>query len=230
MLKNLNCGRKRYMKRKIFVLVITLVITTTSFVFVPVDLNVKASEDFGDPDLGYIWIYDRINDLTNITLMKDYWNRSRYFGSDGEQKASGDILNWMTNLSLENVTTELINERWVRRKGIVESTYLGELERLRAMKEYYLQINVRYKNNLTLKETRYFADDYNGYMCTPYHMHKLLPIIKYLSILKIAVPVVETLELGCTPSRQMLVVDENWTDPYSGFTEVMSEIKGSGNT
>ena len=93
------------MKQKIYVLVMTLVLTIGSLI-VPQKIDVEA-KDYGDPEIDHGYIYNLTKDLSNITFQhEDYWNKSRYFGTPGEEQASTDIKNWMNFIGLENVKKE----------------------------------------------------------------------------------------------------------------------------
>jgi hypothetical protein len=103
----------RKLKRKIFVIVCTLLIILTS-VTISSDIIVEADDDLScnDPNLDHTYIYLRTQDLANLIKEQEYSWRSREFGEPGERKGANDIKVWMEDLNLYNPHLEEIDEEW----------------------------------------------------------------------------------------------------------------------
>ena len=141
------------MKEKLIVLVITLVTILVSII-VPQNIDVKATEDYGDPDIDYNYIYDIIKNLTNIINNTEYQPKGRYFGELGEIKSAENIEFWMNEIGLECVHNETINATWTKEdEGSDNAWYEGPLNQYRDIQDFYVNISVYWwiENN-TLKE------------------------------------------------------------------------------
>ena len=111
------------MKRKKFVLVVTLVMILTSMI-VPRNIEVEAYRVYGDPEIDYQYIFNKTANLSNIVKEDQYWNYSRYFGTDGERHAANLTKDWMEDIGLSNVKLEEI-------KGFWKPKILGGYEKLK---------------------------------------------------------------------------------------------------
>ncbi|KYK26859.1 hypothetical protein AYK20_08560 [Thermoplasmatales archaeon SG8-52-1] len=164
------------MKKKIFVLLITLVMTST-VITIPRDINVIATVNYGNPNLDDEYILSKTEYLSNIVNMSDiYRNWGRFFGTPGERYAAFIIEDWMEeDIGLDCVHLETIDSTWDseyskgKRK---DSLYVGELNKARNMSpEFYLNISV-YENSLGLN-----LIDYKNLTigeCFPYYQHSFL--------------------------------------------------------
>jgi len=154
------------MKKKIYIIAITLVITLGSII-VPRNIDVVASGDQGDPELSHWWIYNKIYNMTHILFDKyDYWKQSRYSGTKGEQEAAIRIRNWMNKIGLDNVKQEKIDENWkLKDEKSLKSNYLGPLDQARVMKDFYINITIYNKtDNWSIKDYK----NLSWTQCFPY--------------------------------------------------------------
>ena len=209
------------MRKKITAIILTLVLITTTLVFVPGNNRVKASGD-GEQNMAkyidYPYIYDKTANLSWI--VNTSW-KGRDFGTYGEQQAADYIEDWMIDLGLYNVTKENITEcwrPWDNKWWIIN--YYGPLARKRVETSVYLDISVFWKSNDTLKESRNFTVD------DPEEIdHYCFPLFKqptYIpgghNVLETGVNVTEEFDPE-NNSNQIVLTNETWWKPYSAFDE-----------
>ncbi len=151
--------------------------TILASVIVPQNIEVEASEDYGDPDLNHYYIYNKTKFLSNIINIIEYQPKGRYFGEDGEKAAAYYIENWMNDIGLDCVHNETIDAIWwptdeadTWHEGNAKSLYWGSLDMSRRVKKYYINISIYWKNNGTIKEYK----NLSWGTCYPYVTHALI--------------------------------------------------------
>jgi len=134
------------MKRKITVIVMTLVLTLT-MITIPSNIKIKAfnlGTSLNDPGLDHTYIYNKTKGLSDIIENFDYRWRSREFGTLGEQQGAKLIESWMNDLNLTDVHNETINEEWNETDTwkFKSDNYVGNLSLKREFDEedYYLKV------------------------------------------------------------------------------------------
>ena len=153
------------MKIKIFVLVMTLSMTLSTIIL-PSDIKVEANGQGisnNDPGLDHTYIYNKTKNLSDIIKIALYKWRSREHGEAGEQKAAERIENWMKNLSLWDVHTELLDENWEKSDngnwGDLDP-WIGKLDKKRQFSENDYYLNITVYNLLGIKiDNRCFSYD-----------------------------------------------------------------------
>ncbi|KYK29627.1 hypothetical protein AYK20_05135 [Thermoplasmatales archaeon SG8-52-1] len=193
------------MKKKIFVLVTTLVMISTT-ITIPREINVTAADNYGDPDLDHEYINTTTKELTDIVKNPYFKNWGRYFGRPGEREAADYIEGWMKNLSLDCVHQEPIDSYW----PFEESEEVEvKLNRARVMKIFYLNITVR--NPITNALIEYKNLSYTE--CFPYFQHQLINKLDYLlDFTYNEIPVVE--KFSRIPLPQMEICETHYSTGY----------------
>ena len=155
------------MNRKIFVLVMTLGMILSA-ITIPRNIDIKASDNYGDPDLDHSYVLGKTQSLAEIVEEQDW---GRYFGTKGEIDAAILIEEWMNDLCLDCVHKEKIDSRWNILNEKVQnrsaSLYLGKLDISRNMTEFWLEINVYNSSTDELVESKNLSLT----ECFPYFQH-----------------------------------------------------------
>ena len=202
------------MKKKIFVILFTLILTTT-VLNIPKGINVIATSNDGDPDLDHKYIIDKTHDLANITFYDDYHDWGRFFGTPGEREAARKIEIWMNDTGLDCVHNETINSYWDENDehcNKIGSLYIGELNKSRKMSENFflnisvydsvLGLNLLDYRNLTIGE------------CSPYYQHMMKIFNKnYKSDYGMAIVVEEFIPI--LPVPQIELCNTHYADSYT---------------
>ena len=96
------------MNKKIFVLVMTLGMITTA-ISIPLTFNVAATDNYGDPEIDHMYVFNKTEILSEIVTNQLYSKWGRFFGTGGEVKAADYLREWMENIGLDCVHNETIN-------------------------------------------------------------------------------------------------------------------------
>ncbi|MCD6541800.1 MAG: M28 family peptidase, partial [Thermoplasmata archaeon] len=168
------------MRRKLVVLFLALLITSTAIVGIinhrngTINIASAAEGSNGEgngqsyqPIINYSYVWNKTSFLSKIVFKKDC-NKGRAFGTLGEQIAAENISTWMQELGLENVKMDKINKTWgfgdipywAWYKAVVkrESPYIGllspigNLTRERIVDKHYIHIKVYKKKSSGGKE------------------------------------------------------------------------------
>ena len=199
------------MKKKIFVILFTLVLTST-VLNIPKGINVIATSNYGDPDIDHEYILNRTYNLSQIVFYPDCVDWGRYFGTKGEQEAAENIEYWMENLSLDCVKKEPINSTWKTNEGV--NTKLNEA---RAMKIFYLNITVRNAINGNLIEYKNLSNT----QCFPYFQHQWREGEEYDSLCdKTYNEILVVEKFSLVPLPQMELCETHYSKSYKIFNQL----------
>ena len=207
------------MKQKIFVLVVTLLMTLCS-VIVPRNIEVVASGEYGDPDIDHGYIYNKTDSLSQIVFNPLYWETSRFHGTDGEQQAARNIEDWMINIGLENVHNETINSCWTKEDENIEpeySLYLGQLDRARVMNDFFLNITIYNTDTWSIVDYK----NLSWTQCFPYY-RKAHPIVTKYTNKENDIPIYEDFNpLDFT--KHMELGDTHYSKTFNRFGTIYDE-------
>jgi hypothetical protein len=174
--------------------------------------------NYGGPNLDFSFIYRVLKNLSNMIY---FYEKGRYFGSEGE-KASMEYLKAEMDeiLGPENVTIEKIDAKWTNKDtyfnlhNIINDPdwqidfWVEDLDKIKNFTKYYFHIKVYYSNNMTLKEERNFTEG----MCFPFLKND---IGKNHNITVHDAIVVDAFDESL--SNQVILVKEDWEKP-NGWT------------
>jgi parallel beta-helix repeat protein len=115
----------------------------------------------------------------------------------------------MNNLSLENVSLEIINSCWDENdEGVnkMNSLYIGELDKSRVMKDYFLNISVYSGSTLVEYKNLSWGE------CYPYHVRTIFPW-KVKTIKEENIPIYNNFCI-CRPGNQMELGYTHYSETY----------------
>jgi parallel beta-helix repeat protein len=205
------------MNKKIYAVFLTLVLLLTTMTF-PRNIEVTATEDYGDPGIDHGYVYGKTENLSKIVFNPIASNTSRYFGTPGERYAADLIKDWMNEIGLDCVHKEWIDAYWSlddENSLINESLYAnGWLNKSRVMQTYWINITIRNKYYpWSIVDYKYLS----GTECFPFfQQHTLLGNWSQRTDQGYSISVVEDFDPGDL-RQQMELANTTWTEPYEVF-------------